>query len=86
MSVKHRWKNTDGGKPKYSEKNVSTTNPTCTGLGSKSCCYGERPATNGLRRASAKHCIASSILARGARIYVYFPTPHTRRVLGSETL
>lgn len=83
MSVKHRRKNSDGGKPKYSEKNVSTTNLACTGLGSKSCCCccGERPATNGLRHATAKHCIASSNLARGARMYVYFPTPHTRRVL-----
>lgn len=85
MSAKHRWKNTGGGNPKF-EKNVSTSNPTCTGLGSKSCCCGERPATNGLRHATAKHCIASSNLARGARMCVYFQTPHTRRVLGSETL
>jgi len=86
MSVKHRWKNTNGGKLKYSEKNVSTTNPTCTGLGSRPCCCGERPANNGLRHATAKRCVASSNLARGARMYVYFPTPNTHRVLGSETL
>jgi len=69
MSSKHRWKNTDGGNPKF-EKNVSTTNLTCIVLGSKSCCCGERPETNGLRHATAKHCIASSNLAPGARMCV----------------
>jgi hypothetical protein len=49
----HLWNDTDRGKPKYAEKNVShtsatlsTTNPTQTALGSKPGVGGEMPAIN----------------------------------------
>jgi hypothetical protein len=43
--MEHRWNEIDRGKPKYSGKNLSTTNPTWTGPGSNPVLRGERPAT-----------------------------------------
>jgi hypothetical protein len=46
--MEHRWNETDRGKPKYSGKNLSTTNPTWTNPESNPGLHGERPATNRL--------------------------------------
>jgi hypothetical protein len=51
--MEHRWNTTDREKPKYSGKNLSTTNPTWTGPGSNPGLRGDRPATNRLSHGTA---------------------------------
>jgi hypothetical protein len=51
--MEQRWKDTDRGKPKDSEKNCAsdtlpTTHPTWTDLGANPCLRGEKPVTNRL--------------------------------------
>jgi hypothetical protein len=57
------------GKPKNSEKNLSTTNPTCIDPGANPGLRGVRPATNDLSHGTANSKLL--IVFIGLKIQVY---------------
>jgi hypothetical protein len=57
LVMEHRWSEIDRGKPKYSGKNLSTTNPTSTDPGSNPNLRGKRPATSRLSHGTVQHVV-----------------------------